>query len=66
MQSIKNVLKNPLVWLSVIYLLFPIDIVTDAIPVAGTVDDLLAMILAMWYQDFKARKKENSKNSPSE
>ena len=59
MQSIKNVLKNPLVWISIIYLLFPIDIVTDAIPVAGTVDDLLAMILAMLYLDYKARKKES-------
>lgn len=54
--AITRVLCNPLVWVSVIYLLVPIDLVVDAIPVAGTFDDLLFLIITLVAQEYKSLK----------
>lgn len=42
---IKSLLKEPAMIGNVIYQLLPVDIVPDAIPVLGQMDDSLAMIL---------------------
>lgn len=60
MKALSNVMKNPLVWISIIYLLFPVDIVADAIPVAGTVDDLIILILTLMYQDYCGRQNKGN------
>lgn len=56
-KSFKKVLTNPAVWIAAIYLLFPTDIIPDAVPVAGTLDDLVVMILTLVIQDIRASKK---------
>ena len=39
--------------IATIYLLMPIDIIADIIPVAGVVDDLIAMFIARYYAEKK-------------
>lgn len=51
MEAIKRVLSNPLVWVTVIYLLLPVDFAPDAAPVVGTADDLLLMLITLIIQE---------------
>jgi len=37
----------------IIYLLVPIDIIADALPIIGTIDDLLAFFIAYYYAEEK-------------
>ena len=56
MDALKKVLSNPMLWVAVIYLLVPVDVVPDAVPVVGTLDDLIPFIAAMIIQDKMSRK----------
>ena len=56
MDALKKVLRNPMLWVAVIYLLVPVDIVPDAVPIAGTLDDLIPFIISMIVQDTMSRK----------
>lgn len=39
-------LGNPLFWIACIYMFVPTDIIPDAVPIGGQVDDVLAQLLA--------------------
>jgi len=56
MNILKKVLSNPMVWVAAIYLLLPIDLVPDAMPVVGTLDDLVPVLLALILQARKGHK----------
>jgi len=56
MEALKKVLKNPMLWVAIIYLLVPADVVPDAVPVVGTLDDLIPFIASMIIQDKMSRK----------
>lgn len=56
MDILKKVFSNPMFWVAVIYLILPVDIVPDAMPVVGTLDDLVPVFLAMLVQARKGRK----------
>ena len=43
--AIGRVISNPALWVGGIYLLFPVDVVPDAIPAIGCADDLLVFAL---------------------
>jgi len=49
-EAISAVLRNPMFWVAVIYLLVPADLVPDAVPVVGTLDDLLPFAVSMIIQ----------------
>ena len=56
METLKKVLMNPMLWVAIIYLLVPADVVPDAVPVVGTLDDLIPFIASMIIQDKMSRK----------
>lgn len=56
METLKKVLRNPMLWVAIIYLLVPVDFVPDAAPVVGTLDDLIPFIASMIIQDKMSRK----------
>ena len=56
METFKKVLLNPMLWVAIIYLVVPVDFVPDAVPVVGTLDDLLPFIVSMIIQDKMSRK----------
>ncbi len=56
MNMFKKVISNPMFWVAAIYLILPVDIVPDAMPVVGTLDDLVPVFLAMLVQARKGRK----------
>lgn len=58
METLKKVLKNPMVWVAVVYLLFPADLLPDTLPVVGTLDDLVPVFLSLILQARSSRKKE--------
>ena len=45
-----------MLWVAIIYLLVPADIVPDAVPVVGTLDDLIPFIASMIVQDKMSRR----------
>lgn len=45
-----KVLHNPMFWVAVIYLLVPVDFLSDAVPVVGTMDDLIPFVIALVIQ----------------
>ncbi len=47
METMKQIAKNPMFWVAIIYLIFPTDIVPDVLPVVGNLDDLIPFILSM-------------------
>ena len=49
-DTLSKVLHNPMVWVAVIYLLVPIDLLPDVTPVLGTMDDLVPFIIALVLQ----------------
>lgn len=51
MEILKKVLRNPMLWVAIIYLIVPVDLVPDAVPVIGTLDDLLPFIVSMIVQE---------------
>ena len=51
MESIKKVFKNPMFYVALIYLLFPADILPDAVPIIGTLDDLVPFIVSLIVQN---------------
>lgn len=61
MNAIKRVLSNPLVWVTVIYLLFPVDFVPDVTPVVGTADDLVLFLVTLIIQELS--KGNNNQNN---
>jgi len=55
-KTLKKVLMNPILWVAIIYLIVPVDFVPDAVPVVGTLDDLIPFIASMIIQDKMSRK----------
>lgn len=51
METLKKVLRNPMLWVAMVYLIVPVDLVPDAVPVVGTLDDLLPFIVSMIVQE---------------
>lgn len=49
-DALSKVLHNPMFWVAVIYLLLPIDLLSDATPVIGTMDDLIPFVIALVIQ----------------
>ena len=58
METFKKVLKNPMVWVAVVYLLFPADLLPDTLPVVGTLDDLVPVFLSLILQARSSKKNE--------
>ena len=56
-KAISDMFKNPMFWVAVIYLLVPVDILSDAIPVIGTLDDLIPFTISMIVQSRLALKR---------
>lgn len=56
METFKKVLSNPMLWVAIIYLVVPVDFVPDAVPVVGTLDDLLPFVVSMIIQEKMSRK----------
>lgn len=51
MVTLKKVLSNPMLWVAIVYLIIPVDLIPDAAPVVGTLDDLLPFIVSMIVQE---------------
>lgn len=47
MGAIKQVLCSPSFWIIAIYMILPIDVIEDSIPVAGVVDDLIVVFACL-------------------
>lgn len=58
METFKKVLSNPMLWVAIIYLAVPVDFVPDAVPVVGTLDDLLPFVVSMIIQEKMSRKRQ--------
>lgn len=43
-EQIKSIVKNPIFIVAIIYMLFPIDIFPDGVPIIGNLDDLFVVI----------------------
>ena len=56
METLKKVLRNPMLWVAIIYLIVPVDLVPDAAPVVGTLDDLIPFIVSMIIQEKMSKK----------
>lgn len=56
MATLKKVLRNPMLWVAIIYLIIPVDLIPDAAPVVGTLDDLIPFIASMIIQDKMSRR----------
>ena len=54
-RALLNTLKNPLIWLGGAYLILPVDILADAVPGIGTVDDLIAFAIILFIQEMCGR-----------
>ena len=57
MDILSKVLKNPMLWVAAIYLLLPVDLIPDAVPVVGTLDDLVPIFISLILQARMGRKK---------
>lgn len=57
MDMLTKVLKNPMLWVAAIYLLLPVDLVPDAVPVVGTLDDLVPILISLVLQARMGHKK---------
>lgn len=57
--------KNWLLLFAIAYLILPIDLIPDAIPLIGLIDDVLIMILEL-YRRYDAHKKTGQELSRSE
>lgn len=51
MESIKKVLKNPMFYVALIYLIVPVDLLPDAVPFMGTLDDLVPFVVSLIVQN---------------
>jgi uncharacterized membrane protein YkvA (DUF1232 family) len=40
-DAIRRVLSKPSVWIMIIYMIVPVDLIEDSIPVAGMLDDII-------------------------
>ena len=57
MDILSKVLKNPMLWVAAIYLLLPVDLIPDAVPVVGTLDDLVPIFISLILQARMGHKK---------
>lgn len=46
-DAIKQVLLSPSFWIIVIYMLVPVDLIEDSIPVAGVLDDAIVTFVCL-------------------
>ena len=51
-----DLLHNWVFWVAVIYLLIPVEFLPDAMPVVGTLDDLVPFVVSLIVQSRKAIK----------
>lgn len=58
MDILSKVLKNPMLWVAAIYLLLPVDLIPDAVPVVGTLDDLVPIFISLILQARMGHKKQ--------
>lgn len=56
-DAFNKLLRNPMFWVALVYLLFPVEFLPDATPVIGTVDDLLFWIISLVVQSKLSCKK---------
>ena len=56
MDTLVKVFKNPMLWVAAIYLLFPADVLPDAIPAVGNLDDLVIVFLSLILQAKQGKK----------
>lgn len=61
-QALGKVLTNPVIWISALYLILPVDLVEDSVPVAGTLDDLLVFVLSSFIQELFRGNSNNTNN----
>lgn len=61
MQRIKRVLMNPVFILAVLYLVFPADIIPDATPGVGVIDDLIPVVLSLILEDYLGQRAGENK-----
>lgn len=50
MEDIKKILKNPMLYVALAYLILPVDFVPDAAPIAGTLDDIVPILISVIVQ----------------
>lgn len=50
-KALRKVLSNPVIWITAVYLIFPVDLIEDSVPVAGTLDDLAVFVITSLIQE---------------
>lgn len=55
-KAFNDLLHNWVFWVAVIYLLIPVEFLPDAMPVVGTLDDLVPFVVSLIVQSRKAIK----------
>lgn len=61
LNALKASVGNPAIWISAAYMLFPADVVPDAVPVAGTIDDLIVLCICLFGSAFISNLSNNNK-----
>lgn len=46
-EALRKVLSSPAFWIIIIYMLVPVDLIEDSIPVAGVADDALVTLICL-------------------
>ena len=46
-ETIKQVLCMPSLWIIIIYMILPVDLIEDSIPVAGVLDDAIVTFVCI-------------------
>ncbi len=62
MWEFKKISKNPMFWIAIVYMLFPMDFIPDAIPIAGNIDDVIMFIWSSLVQSQLAVSQNNNHN----
>lgn len=58
LNHLKMLAKNPIFWVTVVYLFLPVDIVPDALPVVGMSDDVVLFVLSSLAQSKISQKNQ--------